>query len=382
MSEAGFVAAVFDMDGLLIDSEPLWQVAEVEILGALGVPIDPHACRRTKGMFVNEVTRYWHERFPWPAPSTAAVAVQVVDRVCELVVERGVLQPGVSDAIELCRRHDLRLAIASSSEYRLIELVLRHFGLEEHFPVVHSAEEEPYGKPHPGVYLGAAAKLGVDPTRCLAWEDAGAGVLAAKAARMVCVAVPEPSERSRREFAIADAVLGSLAEVDDELYSRLESARDMPATGEIEVDGIEVDGAASHELVIDQFNLVVGDMEASVAFYRELGLRIPDVDEGWDPHHRSARGAGIDLDLDSSAFAAQWDRGWSGGMGVLGFRVSSREEVDRRYEKLTSLGHRSEQPPYDAFWGARYAIVSDPDGNSVGIMSPVDPTVRGSAPTP
>ena len=229
MNDAGFVASVFDMDGLLVDSESLWQVAEVEILGALGVPIDPHACRQTKGMFVNEVTAYWHERFPWRGPATGEVAAQVVDRVCELVIERGVLRPGVHDALELCRRHGLELAIASSSQYRLIELVLGHFGLAGEFAAIHSAEEEPYGKPHPGVYLGAASKLGADPTRCLAWEDAGAGVLAAKAARMVCVAVPEPGERSQPAFAIADAVLGSLAEADDHLYDRLVAARDLPA---------------------------------------------------------------------------------------------------------------------------------------------------------
>ena len=228
MNDAGFVASIFDMDGLLIDSEPLWQVAEVEILGRLGVPIDPHACRQTKGMFVNEVTAYWHERFPWSGPTTDEVAVQVVDRVCELVVERGVLQPGVHDVIGLCRRRGLDLAIASSSQYRLIELVLGHFGLAGEFAAVHSAEDEPYGKPHPGVYLGAAAKLGADPTRCLAWEDAGAGVLAAKAARMVCVAVPEPLERTQPPFAIADAVLDSLSEVDDDLYDRMVAAREAP----------------------------------------------------------------------------------------------------------------------------------------------------------
>jgi sugar-phosphatase len=377
VSDAGFVASVFDMDGLLIDSEPLWQIAEVEILGTLGVPIDPHACRQTKGMFVNEVTAYWHERFPWPGPSSDEVAVEVVDRVCDLVVERGVLQPGVSEAIGLCRRHGLDLAIASSSQYRLIELVLGHFGLAQHFPVIHSAEEEPFGKPHPGVYLGAAAKLGVDPTRCLAWEDAAAGVLAAKAARMVCVAVPEPLERSRPEFGIADAVLASLAEVDDGLYERLVAARDAPAIG----DGGEAQ-RPRHEPRIDQFNLVVGDMEASVAFYRRLGLEIPDVEEGWAPHHRSASSSGLDLDFDSEAFAAKWNQGWQGGRGVLGFKVVSRDEVDERYKELTGDGYRSEQPPYDAFWGARYAIVEDPDGNAVGIMSPVDPAMRSTAPTP
>jgi sugar-phosphatase len=204
VSGSGFSASIFDMDGLLIDSEPLWQVAEVEILGHLGVPI---------------------EQFPWDGPGTQAVAEAVVDRVCELVVDRANLLPGVHRAIAECRAQGLAVGLASSSQYRLIETVLGHFGLTDAFDVIHSAEEERYGKPHPAVYLGAANKLKVDPTRCVAWEDAGAGVLAAKAARMVCVAVPEPAERRQPAFAIADAVLGSLEEVDAELFARLVLAR-------------------------------------------------------------------------------------------------------------------------------------------------------------
>jgi beta-phosphoglucomutase-like phosphatase (HAD superfamily) len=216
-----FDAAIFDMDGLLVDTEPLWQAAEVEILGALGVPLDPHRCRETKGMFVGEVMAYWYRRFPWDGPSIEQVSATVVDRVCDLVVERGTLLAGARDAIELCERRGLRLALASSSGYRLIELVLDRFGLAEHFSVVHSAQDEAYGKPHPAVYLGAAAKLGVEPFGCLAWEDAPAGVLAAKAARMVCVAVPEAAEVDRPVFALADAVLGSLTEADEALFDRL-----------------------------------------------------------------------------------------------------------------------------------------------------------------
>jgi beta-phosphoglucomutase-like phosphatase (HAD superfamily) len=216
-----FDAAIFDMDGLLVDTEPLWQAAEVEILGALGVPLDPHRCRETKGMFVGEVMAYWYRRFPWDGPSIEQVAATVMDRVCDLVVERGTLLAGARDAVELCERRGLRLALASSSGYRLIELVLDRFGLARHFSVVHSAQDEAYGKPHPAVYLGAAAKLGAEPFGCLAWEDAPAGVVAAKAARMVCVAVPEASEVGRPAFALADAVLGSLAEADEALLDRL-----------------------------------------------------------------------------------------------------------------------------------------------------------------
>ncbi|HLN18231.1 MAG TPA: hexitol phosphatase HxpB [Acidimicrobiales bacterium] len=221
MSGPAFAASIFDMDGLLVDSEPLWHEAEVEILGGLGVPLAASDCRQTKGMFVGEVTRFWHERFPWPSPDPDTVAREIVDAVGSLVLAKGRLQPGVDRALATCRRHGLPLAVASSTEYRLIDLVLAHFGLADEFVVVHSAEDEPYGKPHPGVFLTTASELDVAPDRCLVFEDAPAGVLAAKAARMACVAVPEPAERDRPAFALADAVLVSLAEVDDALFEQL-----------------------------------------------------------------------------------------------------------------------------------------------------------------
>jgi len=127
----------------------------------------------------------------------------------------------------------------------------------------------------------------------------------------------------------------------------------------------------------DQFNLVVTNMDASVAFYQRLGLTIPDADPPWQSHHRTATVAnGIDLDLDSSEFARYWNQGWRGGTGVLGFKVDSREQVDEIYRDLIEAGYRGQQPPYDAFWGARYAVIEDPDGNAVGIMSPVNPDLR------
>lgn len=222
---APFGAAIFDMDGLLVDSEPLWHEAEVEVLGGLGVPIAEGDPRRTKGIFVREVTRYWHDRFPWHGPSTDEVASRIVDRVIDLVGEKGRLQPGVEQAIGLCRDHGLDLALASSSEHRLISFVLERFGLAQYFLFAHSAEEEPYGKPHPAVFLTTASRLGTAPDRCLVWEDAPAGVLAAKAARMTCVAVPAPDERDQPAFAIADAVLASLEEAHEGLWRRLLAAR-------------------------------------------------------------------------------------------------------------------------------------------------------------
>jgi mannitol-1-/sugar-/sorbitol-6-/2-deoxyglucose-6-phosphatase len=218
---ASFAASIFDMDGLLIDSEILWHEAEIDILGGLGVPLAADGCRSTKGMFVGEVTEFWFARYPWSGPTPAEVAVTVVDRVIALVLAKGELKPGALEAIQMCAGRGLPLAVASSSQYRLIETALDHFGLRQHFALIHSAEEEAYGKPHPAVFLTAARKLGAEPRRCLVWEDAPAGVLAAKAATMACIAVPERGEEGQPAFGLADLVLSSLLEMDDARWDQV-----------------------------------------------------------------------------------------------------------------------------------------------------------------
>jgi uncharacterized glyoxalase superfamily protein PhnB len=109
-------------------------------------------------------------------------------------------------------------------------------------------------------------------------------------------------------------------------------------------------------------------------------------DPVWAAHHVSAEhtvDVPLDVDLDSTSFVHKWDRGWPGGSGVVvGFKVDSRAEVDELVSSLAADGVPVQQEPYDAFWGARYAIVSDPDGNGVGIMSPVDPAHRSEPPDP
>jgi len=139
--------------------------------------------------------------------------------------------------------------------------------------------------------------------------------------------------------------------------------------------------------VPDQINMVVRDMDAAVTFYRRLGLEIPDYTPEWDKHHRSARvGEGLDFDLDSVVFTRQWDEGWGGrknGAGcVIVFKVATREEVDEVYNDLVGAGYKSQQAPYDAFWGARFAVIEDPDANAVGLMSPADPGLRSDREAP
>ncbi len=141
--------------------------------------------------------------------------------------------------------------------------------------------------------------------------------------------------------------------------------------------------------ILEQLNLVVRDMDAALAFYRAAGVDIPD-DAIWrtatGAHHATARmPGGIELALDSRALAETYNRGWrevseSGSRVVLTLRVASREDADRVHQKLCALGHRTLQPPYDTFWGARYVIMEDPDGNHVGFMSPSDPSRRSPPP--
>jgi uncharacterized glyoxalase superfamily protein PhnB len=139
---------------------------------------------------------------------------------------------------------------------------------------------------------------------------------------------------------------------------------------------------------LKQLDLVVRDMEAMIAFYRALGVPIPES-ALWRTasgiHHVDlAMPSGTIVHFDSAALARAYDRGWrehegEGSRHVFSFHVGARDEVDRLHARMTGLGYRSAQPPYDAFWGSRYAIVEDPDGNHVGLMSERDPA-RGSAP--
>jgi catechol 2,3-dioxygenase-like lactoylglutathione lyase family enzyme len=137
---------------------------------------------------------------------------------------------------------------------------------------------------------------------------------------------------------------------------------------------------------LDQVNLVSRDVAASVAFYELLGVEMAETQPGWeawDPHHQTVAlegSTGISMDIDSASFAAWWAAEGLPTGPVLGFRVASRESVDATYERLTGAGHRGVRAPYDAFWGARYALVEDPDGVVVGVMSEASAEFRRAGP--
>lgn len=217
-------AVIFDMDGLLIDSEPLWRQTEIEVFSSLGVPINEDNVKNTMGLRTNEVVSHWYKRYPWAGPDQATVAEQIDNGVMAHINESGLPMAGVTEAIAVIDQAGLPMAIASSSTEAIIDAVLNKLKIRGHMQVIHSAQHEPLGKPHPGVYITAAHKMGVEPNECLAFEDSLNGLLAAKAAKMKCIAIPDAEHRGDQRFGIADLQLDSLHDFTSDVLQQLITA--------------------------------------------------------------------------------------------------------------------------------------------------------------
>ena len=214
-------AVIFDMDGLLVDSEPFWREAEVRVFGPLGIHLTEEQCRSTTGMRVEEVVLHWAARNPGKISDIELTVNNIIYEVMQMVEAEGKALPGVFKAIELFTSKGLPLAIASASSYALIYQVVKKLGVESKFKVIQSAEHMRYGKPHPEVFLAAAELLQIDPTKCLVLEDSIYGVIAGKAARMRVIAVPDPEHFNHKEYIIADAKLNSLEELDEKILASI-----------------------------------------------------------------------------------------------------------------------------------------------------------------
>ena len=215
-------AAIFDMDGLLINSEPFWQEAEKKIFSTVGIDLTTAMCEQTMGMRIDEVVDHWYNFNPWSGSRHKEIENEILDEVERLILERGAPMPGVHHIISFFAEKKFKLALASSAHLRLIKTVLNKFNMQNTFEVVHSAEFEAKGKPDPSIYLSAAKFLGVNADECVAFEDSYNGLLSAKSAGMRTVAIPAPEHFNDEKFLIASMKLHSLAEMNDEILARLD----------------------------------------------------------------------------------------------------------------------------------------------------------------
>lgn len=206
-------AVIFDMDGVLIDSEPLWKIAMEEVFRSVGSKLTKADFQKTVGLRIDEVVRFWHQHEGWKNVTPERIEQDIVDRMVTLIKAHGKPLEGVPETLRFLSENNKKIGLATSSYAVLIDAVLEVLELSSFFDFTHSAEHEDFGKPHPAVYLTAAYKLGVSPVRCLVVEDSLNGIISAKAARMKVVCIPEKTHHVEPRLALADHRFESMSEM-------------------------------------------------------------------------------------------------------------------------------------------------------------------------
>ncbi|BBO26503.1 2-deoxyglucose-6-phosphatase [Alteromonas sp. I4] len=208
-------AVIFDMDGTLIDSEPLWKESEQEVFSSVGVKVCENLSAKTATMTTREVTEFWFEHYPWSGKSLEQVENEVIDRVATLITEKGESMDGVKEVLDFCQRRGLRIGLATNAPARLVPVVLNKLGISNYFHCTSSSEHEIQGKPNPAVYLTTARKLKVNPVNCIAFEDSLSGIISARKANVKTVAVPHWSELTNKKFNLAHLKISRLTDFND-----------------------------------------------------------------------------------------------------------------------------------------------------------------------
>lgn len=203
-------AVIFDMDGLLLDTEPLWGESMLRIAQKHNIPITRERFRETTGLRIYEVTDHWAVHYPWQGKTPTEVAEEILDDIIASSKDYASVFRGVIKTLTMLQHTGYKIGLATSSPQRMVDELVSFFGLTSYFDVITSADVVELGKPHPAVFLHCAASLGVKPTRCLVLEDSVNGTIAGKAARMKVIAVPDPAHFNDPRFSIADGKLHSL----------------------------------------------------------------------------------------------------------------------------------------------------------------------------
>lgn len=207
------------MDGILINSEPLWEEAEILIFAKYGKNVTPQMCQSMQGNRISVAINKWCTENNWTDLDYAQIEREILAKVEDLVVEKGPKMPGVDYILEFLTGKNIKIGLASSSNLSLIEKSLEKLQIRKYFQAVCSAQFEIAGKPAPYIYLTAARTLNVLPQNCLAFEDAFPGIVSAKEAGMKVVAIPDEKFYDDEKFALADYKLKSFLEFDEKMWN-------------------------------------------------------------------------------------------------------------------------------------------------------------------
>ncbi len=199
-----FEAVIFDMDGVLIDSEPLWKIAMEKVFSDLGCNLSKNDFQKTVGLRIDEVIHYWNNNQNLGISDEKKVEDDIINRMVELVRENPIPLTGVIETLEYLTKNKLKIGLATSSPNNLLQAVLEGLKINHFFHVAHSAEFEEFGKPHPAVYLETAKKLNVDSNKCLVIEDSLNGIISGMSAKMKVVCIPEKTHLKEPRLRVAD----------------------------------------------------------------------------------------------------------------------------------------------------------------------------------
>jgi sugar-phosphatase len=205
-------AVIFDMDGLMVNSEPVWKKAEQIAFREVNLELTDAMCSTTTGYDCWDVIKHWYNYHPWDIKkkSFSDLKKHIDELFFEIIETDGHLLPGVNETIEFFVKQKIPMAVASSAPLHIIHHVLQIFQLNQFFPIVCSSDQQEYGKPHPAVYQHAIRKLKTNPLNCLAFEDSFYGMIAAKAARLKVIGVPEEGDFQNTRYDFVDLKLESL----------------------------------------------------------------------------------------------------------------------------------------------------------------------------
>ncbi|MBK8951485.1 MAG: hexitol phosphatase HxpB [Chitinophagaceae bacterium] len=216
-----YEAVIFDMDGLLIDSEPQWQEAGRETLEQYGHKLSDKQYHTSTGLRTEEWIEHWFRHFNIDMINAPAAIDLLVKKAIEKIEKKGKAFAGIDEIFQFFTERNFRMGLATSSPMALVDVVIKKLKLHSTFDTIASAGELPDGKPHPQVYINCAAQLNCPPLHCIAFEDSFHGMIAAKAAMMKCVIIPAAAGFDHPKWNAADLKLRRLSDFREEHLHQL-----------------------------------------------------------------------------------------------------------------------------------------------------------------
>lgn len=206
-------AVIFDMDGTLIDSQPIWYRVSIDFFQKNGFPITMDDMIKLTGSPVGKLVDFVLQAHGQKEKDRAQLVAELMDYAVSEILAAKPLMPNVKETLAFLKQHQIKMAVASASPRNMLQGIVESCGIAEYFDYLASAEDLAFNKPHPAVYLHAAQQLGVSAAECFAVEDSILGMISGKAASMKTVVIPAQAEWDDPRWSLADFKLANIAEL-------------------------------------------------------------------------------------------------------------------------------------------------------------------------